>query len=266
MSNKKFENLLAKEFEEGLTDKEREWLQSYIGTHPQAAEIYHGHAAVSKVLNSTSIPAPSENLGKRIMNSIDPERYTVRKPASVWSRPVNGFSRLFSPARALTFATGLVIGAVLMLLVAITEEQSVPGSDEFLGTIGLHGAGRFLLIHEAAIDHDDITGSLRFSANNDMISCDVDIDAEASFELTLRYDTELMRFYGVTPRDNNNISFVKDSDNIHVSGSGVCRYCILFQQLSFTPQEINLILRSNNSEVLSKSFRFEKTEYEGLKQ
>ncbi|MBN2414586.1 hypothetical protein JXO52_02030 [bacterium] len=253
MSKRRFKKLLAKEIEQGLSDHEKKWLDSYTAGHSEAKREYTHQLTISRTLSRMSTPDPSDNLIKTIMNSIDTNRYAARSTASGKKTAVNGFSRLFSPARVVTFTAGVAVGVMLILIAPIAEDQYAPVTDDFLGTVGLHGSGGFKPLFSQTLNEDRITGAIDASIHDTIIGFTVDIDAASPMTLTFSYNPQAINFFGVSSPDTAGLSFVKTVDRTAFSAFGRYRCLILFKGMSFSRQEIRLDIQKGGDVIISKT-------------
>ena len=71
MIDQKYIELINHEIDGVITPKQKSMLDNYLKKNPQAEKLYQELIATSKIIDQIPAIEPSENLKKRIMNSID---------------------------------------------------------------------------------------------------------------------------------------------------------------------------------------------------
>src|ERR1039457_7000151 len=107
MVDQKYFELINKEIDNTISASEKELLDRYLKSNPEACVMSQELAETEKLLDKMPDKDPSVSLKQRILNSIDFDRYGYKKKRSI----AGYFSAAFSgPRKKLTtsFAFGLL--------------------------------------------------------------------------------------------------------------------------------------------------------------
>jgi hypothetical protein len=232
---------IHKEIDGSITQEEKERLRSYVAENPEAQKMVQEQIRTAKILNKIPVIEPPPSLKKRIMNSIDVNRYAVGESRTALKFLFSSRLSRINPKVAYSFVLGLVMGVLLVLVLDTTQEyRRDPG--DFIGTIGMHDKECFERLDHNPIDLPDLRGDLTLKRFNNIIAYEVNLSSMNEIELVLKFDPGFIRFHGFQPYTGTKIIVESGVNYIKTLNSEDIRYVLFFQRESHESTRFELTL------------------------
>ena len=244
MIDKKYIELMNREIDAVINSDEKRDLHHYLSVNPEAAEYFDELVSATNALNQVPEPAVPENLGKRIINSIDFSRYAVRTKNS----RAFGFFRGFNLRYAFTFAAGLLAGIFIYALFTITTENY--SQNDVSGTIGIENT---VTLREIPINLNDIQGNISLKEKNDLYLFEISLNSSSLVDLTISYPDQL-KLENFKPGIPGRISLVTAGNFIKASNSGSQEYLFSFTGIGTNPSPVHIELSRYGKKVFEREF------------
>ncbi len=155
MIDTKYLELIHKDIDKEITPAEKEMLVIYLKNNPDAEALYLELIETENLLSGVPDREPDENLKKRILNSIDYNRYAPKTKAPGF---VSGLFRKRKPGFILSFSLGLIAG--IILLAALFSNPSLVNIFDQKDISGTMGLAEFEKVDVFDISADDISGTV----------------------------------------------------------------------------------------------------------
>jgi hypothetical protein len=229
MIDKKYLELIHKDIDKVITPREKEALDSYLRANPEADELYRDLAESENLLDSLPQIEASENLKKRILNSIDYNRYAPKAKKNY----IKSFLTARKPGFTLSFSLGLIAGIFLIALF-ISNPGLINTFDQkdVSGTMGLYNAqqvGSFNIDVNGVIGSVEIIkGSHKSSSSAYHYGFAVDLSSSGTYDFEVRFDPSSTTLEHMTSPDSDNIQLDEQDGSIHISSAGDNTYSLLF--------------------------------------
>jgi hypothetical protein len=243
MIDKKIIELIHKEIDGVITPEEKIRLHDYLSQNPRAQQMFEEQVCAAELLHQIPSIDPPEDLKKRIMNTIDLNRYTaVRTKIPSW-RLSRGWSFRINPKLAFSLGLGFILGIVVFaMLLNVSKDDFRMRSKDFMGTIGLHGRSRFQQVDKAIITLPDIQGRLTLLQADDYIGLDVRLHSRDFFELLVRWPADRMEFQGFQPSDKIKTTFENGDDYIKTSNATEAQHVLYLRRTTSESAFIDVTL------------------------
>ena len=231
MIDKKIIELIHKEIDGIITPEEKARLRKYLSQNPQAQRVYEGQVHTAELLHQIPSIDPPEDLKKRIMNTIDLNRYTAARTKMPSWRPSRAWSFRINPKLAFSLGLGFILGIfVFAMLLNVSTDDFRMRSKDFIGTIGLHGKNRFQQVDKAIITLPNIQGRLTLLQADDHIGLDVRLHSRELFELLVRWPADQIEFQGFQPNDKIKTTFENGDDYIKTSNATEAQHVLYLRR------------------------------------
>jgi hypothetical protein len=195
MNTEKYIELIHKEIDGVISKREKARLDRILADNPEARKEYDQLTRTSEFLDQVGEIEPSENLKKRIMNSIDAKRYSPARSESRVTRVRTALSGALSallPKRrsklvpAYVFALGMIAGVLLntFLFQGLTGRggRFSPG---IYGTMGVSNNDRFEPLETVIVDSHGVQGTVTLARAEQLTGLEIDLTAASGFDLFL---------------------------------------------------------------------------------
>ncbi len=244
MNDKKYIELMNREIDDSITPDEKRDLYHFLSENREAGEYYDELLYSSNALNQVPEPVVPENLGKRILNSIDFTRYAGNPQKKRATNFIPGFNFRY----ALTFAAGLLAGIFIYTLVSITSDNF--NRNEISGTIGIEKA---VTLREVPINLSDIQGNISLKEKNNLYLFEIRLNSVSLVDLTISYPDQ-MKLENFKPGIPGRISLVTGGNFIKAANSGPQQYTFSFTGTGTNPNPVHIELSQYGKKVFEREF------------
>jgi hypothetical protein len=230
MINKDYLELIHKDIDRIITPQEKQILDNYLKNNPEVERLYNDLLESEALLDKLPEMEPDENLKKRILNSIDYNRYV---PETGRKAQKNLFRRR-KPGFILSFSLGLIAG-IIIIISFISNPGLINTVDEndISGTIGLtsekvdlfniqeDGISGTVEIIKGAKTSGTKSGLYHYGFNFNLSSAD-------SYELVLQFNPSKISLETFTSPGFDNVRMNEDNGLININSEGSNSYSLLF--------------------------------------
>ena len=244
MIDKKYIELMNREIDDVITPDEKKDLHNYLSANHEADDYYNELLSTSNALNQVPEPDVPENLGKRIINSIDFTRYAHHKNR----KRVFNFLPGFNFRYAFTFAAGLLAGIFIYALLTMTSGNL--NQEDVSGTIG---SERFVTLREIPIDLNDIQGNISLKEKNDLYLFEISLNSNSLVNLTISYPEQL-KLENFKPGVPGTIRLVTAGNFIRTENSGPQEYLFSFTGTGQNLPPVHVELNRYGKKVFEREF------------
>jgi hypothetical protein len=222
MIDKKYLELIHKDIDKVITPREKVKLDNYLKNNPEAEELYHELAKTEELLDTLPDVDPTENLKKRIMNSLDYNKYAQNRKRSI-------LDGLFKRRRPV-FALG-VVAALILIGLFISNPNLITTFDQkdVAGTMGMRSAEQVEMLD---IEIEGVSGSIQVIKGSGMESSDysfgfsVELISSGNYELEIAFDPSITTFEEIISHDN--LVTDRRDDAVMINSGGHSFYSVLF--------------------------------------
>lgn len=246
---------MQKEIDGNISSKERTRLQEFLQKDDKTKYAYQTQIQTSRLLNSISPVDPPPNLKKRIMNSIDLDRYHIKENKRGFQF---SFIKKQIPKFVFAFVLGIIVGIILPTSFLITSTSTNPKN--IIGAIGLQKKGHSKMLERLAIDLPTVKGKITLNELNGLIPCEIDLESRVETELLLKFDSDIIQFLGYTPYSGTGIVLRNEEHEIHSTHTAGVHYEIFLTKKSKTATQLNVTLLQSGSIQYDREIKIQKTE------
>jgi hypothetical protein len=231
MRNERIIKLINKSLDGILTGRERKILEKALKQNPEM-QILSGHLQnVSGILEHIPQIDPPSGLSKRVMNSLDLNRYPKVKPkpapVSFW----RGFSARAHSRLAIAFCAGVAVTSILFIL---TQDHRVemPKSkwNDYYGTIGINEKLGFETSAKIPVETETIRGFIAQRQNNAVFGLEICLNTKKDFELWVGYDPKFTRWNGIKPLNGMPFGFETGDDYVKIFKNADIQVLLFFMR------------------------------------
>jgi hypothetical protein len=228
MIDRKYIELINYEIDGIITPEQRSQLQEYLLKNPKAKKLYQELTATNSMVNSMPEIEPTENLKKRVLNSINFNKYqkgSEKSRVHVTNRKWL-FDALHKPAYAFVF--GIIFTAIVIIPFILSDLDN--GSDthqEYWGTTGIEKLNQLHTIEQIPVGLDQISGSVYIKTNGDLFIFEPDLRFDQQTELKIIYDPAQLQLADIKPTITVQKMILEDS-SIRISGSKKIQTLLIF--------------------------------------
>ena len=241
MTEKKYIELINKEVDGLISEKEKHQLHEYLEKDLQAKNLYQETTNTSELLKQVIEVEPSPNLKKRILNSIELKSYapeytkkSVRSSISEWFTNLN-------PRSVYAFAAGVIIGLIIysVFLTNMVQEQSMNNSN-FYGTIGIPDNANIHQLDQMPIDLLDVTGTVGFYKFDNIVWFEINMTNSDRCTMALNFDQKIINFDSYNPLNHSNNSIRNEKNKVTIAVNENSHFLLMFKQNSTENTRIDL--------------------------
>jgi hypothetical protein len=247
MIDKKFLELIHKDIDKEITPPEKEMLGKYLKQNPEAEELHRELIEAEKLLDKLPEPEPSENLKKRILNSLDLNRYAPNKKDNLF--------RVFAPRHKPRYAFSLVVVVGIILIGLFISNPNLITSfdqEEISGTMGIYSAKQIVALN---VKNDDLNGLIEVFKGSDPEGSDlyrfgfsVKLSAADNYQLNIEYDPSYVTLKDIFSENESKFTTISRDGAVQISSVGDSFFSVLFSSevdaayfnLMVSRQEINI--------------------------
>lgn len=200
MIDQKYLELINKDIDHAISNSEKELLDAYLKTNPEASTMHQELTEIEKLLDKLPDNDPSESLTPRILNSIDFQRYSHKNRRNIKEY----FSAAFiGPRRKLTasFAMGLVAGIILLSVIFYASfYNNVSDVKNVLGTMGLSESQ---VVEALNVNTDGISGKIDIIKAANQYAVYIDLRSSEKYTIQIELDKEILKIDNLAEQTNN---------------------------------------------------------------
>ena len=256
MNKKKYIDLVNKEVDGIINEKERNQLHQYLEENPGAKNLYLEIIRTINIRNRINDVNPSPNLKKRILNGIDTNRYASEVKRK-WGRfNISNWITGLNPKFAYAFAAGMIIGLVMYFVFLTEKVQDYPMNNiNFYGTIGIPDNENVSPLDQISLDIKDVSGTVGMYKFNNITWFDINMTHSEQCKIELNFDQKYISFNGYKPIDYTTVYVENEKDKvtIHMNKSG--QFLLLFSQKSTEKTQIDLHITSKTEAPFTYEFQ-----------
>ncbi len=241
MTEKKYIELINKEVDGLISEKEKHQLHEYLEKDLQAKNLYQETTNTSELLKQVIEVEPSPNLKKRILNSIELKSYapeytkkSVRSSISEWFTNLN-------PRSVYAFAAGVIIGLIIysVFLTNMVQEQSMNNSN-FYGTIGIPENANIRQQDQISLNFPDVKGTVGFYKFDNIVWFEIDIINSDRCMMAFKFEPTKIIFDSFKPLNHSNNSVRNEKNKVTIAVNENSHFLLMFKQNSTENTRIDL--------------------------
>ena len=202
-----------------LSSEEKSKLDRLMEQNPQLKHHFTEMEHVSELLSQVSSIDPPEHLRNNILNQINREKYRA-KP--VIQNKVQFWLEWFfkpKPKVALAFCSGMILGAVLLMLLLLGWFSKYPVSNlNLIGTIGINDHAGIEKLYDLPLNISESIGRIKVNRFDQLVWLDMNFSSGKNTEIKLDYDPGILRFDQSLLFRSKEISVQSSDKQIIVSG------------------------------------------------
>jgi len=247
MIEKKYIELINKDIDREITPKEKAILEEYLNSNSEAKNLYEELCTTESFLDKLPDKDPTVNLKKNILNSIDKNRYSKVKKYSPKKGIVQQIIFQTKYKIAFSFTLGIIAG-LLIYAYFFTNPHAINNNDIY-GTIGLNNAE---MIESIPVKTLNILGKVNIKRADNNLRLDFDLNSPEQYDLTLKYNTDKVKFENISLSNKNKIKLDAENSLIKLSDSGIHKYQMLFSLKNEVPVNFNLQISRTGNKVFEQ--------------
>jgi len=205
MIEPKYIELIHRELDGENSPRESAALRAYLAQHEEARRLHDELAAASRILSAVQEVEPPDNLKKRILNAIRPDRYAARKNATVGRSIKNLIDGVLGSPNdrlkyAYVFTFGVLAGAAMLAVLTNSfSENKLTNISDFYGTIGQSPtSSRLVDAGRMEIDLPEVSGSITARYSTERVLTEVIVHPHRDVNLVLEFEESLLAFHSFT--------------------------------------------------------------------
>lgn len=210
MIDSKYIELINRDIDKVISPNEKKELEDYLEINPDAEELHRELLLTEELLDRLPNNDPSANLKKRILNSIDYNRYSSKNKKSSFAEYFKNIFSGSSAKLATSFALVLVIGTIIVFSFYLTSNFKNNLEDEnVFGTIGVTNNQ---LLEIVKIDVDKISGDIQIIKEANLYKFIINVNSSEKYNLQIDFDPENVTLNN--SHTENNIKISEDKSSI----------------------------------------------------
>lgn len=238
MIHKKYIALINKEIDGIISTAEKNNLDEHLLKNPDAKNYYNEIILTNNYLSFLPDQEPSENLKKKIINSINFNKYSPKiKNKNLWNLLAASKFKLAS-----TFAAGVIAGIIVFALFFDNNNVNLKNVS---GTVIASDTG-VKTIREIPIKFPIGNIELKQLGNN--IRLNVSSNTDQNFKMMIKYPGNI-EFNNIKPGFDGNIEISKSKSFLQVSSSRVRQYSLLFIKSNSDYSEMQIKIITSDETV-----------------
>lgn len=248
MKEKEFVELVNKEIDGTLADKERTKLKKYLERNTKAQQEYDDFLALARVLGRVEKATPPPHLKQQILNTVN-----LTKPAAVESRKSRPFLRQLLPNAqplkyAYTFAFGVVAGMLLFLAFSVSD-RTPKRIDDMRGTLLSEESARSLEAGEQiTLREVDLEGTVSTRTSRDVGLVEVELNSRKEAQLLIHFEGDVaFQAFRQTGTGKHEIASI--SGEVRITTSGTSKFTFVFEKKQDDTQPLQLTITSENRTI-----------------
>lgn len=247
----RFIDLINRELDGDLSDSEIKRLKGYLSQDSEGAELRENLRKLSLILGAVPPQEPPAYLKHRIMEAVCAVKKQSAPNRSIVGEILSVFRVRFSPPLAYSFATGAVIGILILgSLVTLGNGDFRLDPSDLRGAI-LEGQKPAVEIIQPTypINFQGVTGNVKAGIGNGLATIEISIVSQKALKIDLRFPENLISFAAVTQSsivsgEAKSSDFQISANSVRIDHLGENNYLIVFHRTSESPATISLAISS----------------------
>ena len=248
MIDNKYIVLINKDIDKTISQLEKKILEEHLEINSDAKELHKELLRTEELLDQLPDREPSVNLKKRILNSIDYNRYSETKKKSLFSEY---FGNLItgSPRKiAISFALVLIIGSLILFNIYIVPNINNDLADQNVyGTMGLHKAE---LLEVLSIDEGKISGDIQINREADYYKFKIDVNSVDKYNLQIEFDPNNISIEQYP--NENNVTISENKSSISFTNSTRLSKELVFKSNKQSEDKFSIKLFNENNKIFQQ--------------
>lgn len=248
MIDLKIIELINKDIDKTISSKEKKKLGQYLESNPEAKALQRELVYTEELLDQLPNNDPSENLKKRILNSIDYNRYASKKKKTFFQEY---YSRIMAGPSAkivTSFSIVIIIGMIILFSFYINSDLNNSLNDENVyGTIGLNNTESLEIIK---IDIDQISGDIKINRETNIYRFIIDVNSEEQYNLHIEFDPTNISFKN--DQAENNDSIIQEDGSVIFANSKRILNELVFTSNNLSENKFSIELSKNNRKLFHR--------------
>lgn len=248
MIDLKYIELINKDIDKTISPRDKEKLRQYLEANPEAKTLQRELIISEELLDKLPNNDPSENLKKKILNSIDYNRYAEKKKKSLFKEYYSRIMTGSSKKMATSFSLALIIGIIILFSFYINSDLNNSLNDtNVYGTIGLNNAEPLEIIK---IDISQISGNIKIQRETNMYEFIIDVNSEEEYNLRINFDPTKISIKNDQTKINDNI--IQEDGAVIFANSKRILNDIVFTSNNLSENKFSIELSKNNKMLLHR--------------
>ena len=245
MIDEKYIKLINKDIDKEITQKEKDLLESYLKSNPEAQNLYDELVSSESLLDKLPDNDPSLNLKKQILNSLDKNKYSRVKKHSQFRTFI--YQTIFQTRYkiAFTFTLGLLAG---LLIFSLFFSNQTTENNNIYGTVGINCE----VIKSIHVEASNIGGKLDIKWINNNLGLDFSLNSPEQYNLALKFNPDKTKFDKISFYGKNKIKLDSEEDMLKLSESGNHNYMLLFSLETEMTVNFNLQISRGGNLIFEK--------------
>jgi len=241
MIEEKYIDLINKEVDGIISEKEKNQLSEFLEKNPQAKIIYQEIIKTSELRKKYYDLDPSPNLKKKILSKIDSDRYTSDRNETIERSSIVDWFININPKVVYAFAAGLILGLIVysVLLTDMNHKNELDNIN-FYGTIGIPETADVQKLDQVSLELSRETGTVNFFKFDKIIWFDINMITSDRYEMAFSFDQTKTSFASFKPLDHLMTTIRNEKDKIRITLDGNSHFLLLFTQNPTEKSQINL--------------------------
>jgi hypothetical protein len=249
---KKYIQLIHNDLDGLLTPSERHELDIALKSDPELRKLYEDLHQMSVQLNQIPRVEPPPTLKKKILESINFNRYQEREAEQDWFVRISQW--LAEPRFRLAYglAAGIILGILssLFILPGLITQSHLQIKDLY-GTIGIH-ENDLNVIKELSVTENSFQGAFKVKSYWNIVGFEISFKTDAETEIQLEYDRNLLVFRGITTLESEITDLESIANRITLTAPQQGNFLILFEKLSTPIFPITLKVNQEGENILTQ--------------
>jgi len=256
VTEKKFIELINKEVDGLLNEKEKDQLHQYLNKDLKIKNIYQETIKTSELLKQVTDIDPSPNLKKGILNAIDTTRYTSKQKTNIVRSSISDWFTNLNPRLGYAFAAGLIIGLITFSVFLSNMVQEHPLDNiNFYGTIGITENANIRELDQVPVEFPGLSGTIKFNKFEKIVWFEVNITNTDRFEIAFDYDQTEILFDSFKPLNQSDVLIQNKASTLNIVNTGDCNFLVMFTQKSTEKARVDLKLIKASEELFNYKFQ-----------
>ncbi|MFZ0453249.1 MAG: hypothetical protein WCE54_18405 [Ignavibacteriaceae bacterium] len=245
MIEEKYIELINKDIDKEITQKEKTLLELYLKSNPEAQNLYDEYVKSENLLEKLPDNDPSVNLKIQILNSIDKNKYSRVKKNSLFRIFIHRTIFQTRYKIAFTFTLGLLAG---LLIYSLLFNNQTTKHNNIYGTIGINSE----VIKSIPVEASNIGGKLDIKWINNNLGLDFSLNSPEQYNLALKFNPDKTKFDNISFYGKNKIKLDSEENILKISESGNHNYMLLFSLKAEMTVNFNLQISRGGNIIFEK--------------
>lgn len=244
MIDEKFVELIHKEIDGDLSDRERAELESFLSRNAEAQALQRDLTKMSQALTEVSAEEPPVNLKKRIMNAIPSNRYALQQKS---------FAQTFFPGLkfnfkyAYVFVYGLAFGIVATAAI-LNLRPGINASDVSGALVVNQSTEQASLLKEINLNNSNLSGTITIRTARGLVLSEINLQSNTNVDVQMQFDPEHLRFQEMKNLQTEPIQLNVESSDLQLSGN-VVRCTLAFLNPTESESSLRVVVSQNGDTI-----------------